>query len=259
MYFLLSPAKNLDDSPNIPLALDEYISTPALIEQSFELIKTLKTHDVIDTQELMKVSGKIAQLTVNRHQAWVYPFDERGKPAVYLFNGDVYTGLQAKTFNQDEMLYLNQHLGILSGLYGILKPLDNILPYRLEMGTKLKTSHHDDLYTYWGNSITDIINQRIIESGSDILINLASDEYFRSVNTKNINATIITPKFLDYKNGDYKIISFYAKKARGMMMNFATRKQITNPKDLQSFCDDGYYFDSAESSKTVWVFKRNQF
>ena len=127
------------------------------------------------------------------------------------------------------------------------------------MGTKLKTAHHDDLYTYWGNAITYVVNQRIKESGSDILINLASDEYFRSVNTKNINATIITPKFLDYKNGDYKIISFYAKKARGMMMNFATREQITNPKDLQSFYDDGYYFDSAESSETVWVFKRNQF
>lgn len=258
MYFLLSPAKNLDDSPSTPLALDEYLSTPALIQRSLPLIKTLKNYDVIDTQELMHVSAKIAELTVRRHQSWVYPFDERAKPAVYLFNGDVYTGLQAKNFNKDEMLYLNQHLGILSGLYGILKPLDNILPYRLEMGTKLKTDHSDDLYTYWGNDITQVINERIKQSGSDVLINLASDEYYRSVNPKNIQATIITPKFLDYKNGDYKIISFYAKKARGMMMNFATKNQLTDPKDLQAFCDDGYYFDSTNSSQTAWLFKRNQ-
>lgn len=257
MYCLISPAKNLDEKTAIPFNVDNHLSEPILINHAIELMKTLKNKDVIDLQELMGVSAKIAELNVVRNQNWAYPFGNNKKPAIYLFDGDVYTGLDAYSLNHDEILYLNQHLGILSGLYGILKPLDNMLPYRLEMGTKLKTPHADDLYSYWGDEITDIINHNIKNSGSDVLINLASNEYFKAINNAKIKADIITPKFLDQKNGQYKIISFYAKKARGMMMNFCAKNQITNPDELKNFDMDGYYFDEKASSDDEWVFKRD--
>lgn len=258
MYLLLSPAKNLDEKSALPFHVNDYLSNPILIEQSIELMSTLKQKDSIDLQELMSISDKIAQLNVQRNQNWTYPFNENKKPSVYLFDGDAYKGLDAYSLNSDEILYLNKHLGILSGLYGILKPLDNILPYRLEMGTKLKTPNANDLYEYWGDMITDVINERIKESGSDILINLASGEYFGAVKTNKINAQIITPKFLDYKNGQYKIISFYAKKARGMMTRFACVNNIQNPDDLKTFDMEGYYFDEQASGHDEWIFKRNE-
>ncbi|MDO4895988.1 MAG: peroxide stress protein YaaA [Moraxella sp.] len=258
MYCLISPAKNLDEKTTPPFHLDSHLSNPILINHAIELMKTLKNKDVIDLQELMGISAKIAELNVIRNQNWVYPFGDNKKPAIYLFDGDVYTGLDAYSLNVDEILYLNRHLGILSGLYGILKPLDNMLAYRLEMGTKLKTSHADDLYGYWGDTITDIINDNIKNSGSDILINLASGEYFKAVNTAKIHADIITPKFLDQKNGQYKIISFYAKKARGMMMNYCAKNQIEDPNELKNFDMDGYYFDEKASSHDEWVFKRDE-
>lgn len=258
MYFLLSPAKNLDEKTPVPLPLDDQYSQPALIEHAIDLAKTLKTKDVLDLQELMHISARIAELNVARNAAWAYPFDDSAKPAAYLFDGDVYTGLDAYALNQAEMMYLNQHLGILSGLYGLLKPLDLMLPYRLEMGTKFKTEHADDLYEYWGDTITDLINQRIQESGSDVLVNLASTEYYGAVKPNKINARIITPKFLDQKNGKYKIISFYAKKARGLMVNFATKNNIQDPEMLKNFDTDGYYFDESLSTDDEWVFKRDE-
>lgn len=258
MYFLLSPAKNLDEKTPLPLTLDTHFSQPALIDDAIALMKELKKCDVIDIQELMSVSAKIAELNVLRNQAWAYPFDDTAKPAAYLFDGDVYTGLDAYQLSQDEILYLNQHLGILSGLYGLLKPLDLMLAYRLEMGTKFKTPNADNLYQYWGDTITTLINERIAQSGSDVLINLASNEYYGAVNPKKINAHIITPKFVDHKNGQYKVISFYAKKARGMMVNFAAKNHITSPDDLKGFDYDGYYFDEAGSDERNWLFKRDE-
>ena len=258
MYFLLSPAKNLDETTPIPLPLTNHYSNPALIQQAATLMHTLKHCDAIDIQELMGVSSKIGELNALRNQAWAYPFDERAKPAVYLFAGDVYTGLNAYHLTQDEILYLNQHLGILSGLYGLLKPLDLMLAYRLEMGTKFKTPHADNLYQYWGDTITHLVNERIAQSGSDVLINLASNEYYKVINPKKIHATIITPTFLDQKNDQYKVVSFYAKKARGMMVNFAATHNISKPKDLQAFDYDGYYFDKQSSDEHTWVFKRDK-
>ncbi|MDO4442150.1 MAG: peroxide stress protein YaaA [Moraxella sp.] len=258
MYFLLSPAKNLDEKTALPIDIAEHISEPTLIEQAIDLMKTLKTKDVLDLQELMHISAKIAELNVARNHAWAYPFDESAKPAVYLFDGDVYTGLDAYSLDKDEILYLNKHLGILSGLYGLLKPLDNMLPYRLEMGVKFKTPNADNLYQYWGDTITDLINERIKDSGSDVLINLASNEYYGAVNPAKIDADIITPKFLDQKNGQYKIVSFYAKKARGMMVNYACTHGITDPEALKGFDTDGYYFDEKLSSDDEWVFKRDE-
>ncbi|MCL1623250.1 peroxide stress protein YaaA [Moraxella sp. Tifton1] len=258
MYFLLSPAKNLDEKTPVPLSLDTQYSQPALIEHAIDLMTTLKTKDVIDLQELMHISANIAQLNVMRNQAWTYPFDHAAKPAAYLFDGDVYTGLDAYALNQEQMLYLNKHLGILSGLYGLLKPLDLMMPYRLEMGTKLKVGDADDLYHHWGDLITNLVNQRIHESGDDVLVNLASNEYYKAINPQKINASIITPKFLDQKNGQYKIISFYAKKARGLMVNFAAKNTITNPEHLKNFDVDGYYFDDLASTDTEWIFKRDE-
>ncbi len=218
----------------------------------------LKQYDNIELQELMNISDKIAQLNTVRHQHWSYPFNHNAKPAIYLFNGDVYQGLDADSLNKNEILYLNHHMGILSGLYGLLKPLDLILAYRLEMGIKLKINQKDNLYQFWDNHITNLINQILKENNFNTLINLASEEYFKVVNKQKIHADIITPKFLDYKNGQYKIISFYAKKARGMMTRFIAQNQLENPEDLKAFNQDGYYFSASQSDKNTWVFLRNE-
>lgn len=258
MYFLLSPAKNLDEKIPVPIDVSNHYSQPTLIKHTSELMSHLKHYDAIDLQELMNISAKIAQTNVMRNQAWVYPFADNAKPAVYLFAGDVYTGLDAHHLSQNEILYLNKHLGILSGLYGLLKPLDLIMAYRLEMGTKFKTPHANDLYEFWQDIITDLVNERIQQSGSNILINLASNEYYSAINPKKINATIITPKFFDQKNGQYKIISLYAKKARGMMVNFASKHGIVEPQALKTFDTDGYYFDEYASDEHTWIFKRDE-
>lgn len=256
MYFLISPAKNLDEKTPVPLDVSAHLTTPELIDDAMTLMHTLKDCDAIDLQELMGVSAKIAELNVMRNQRWAYPFDDSAKPAVYLFDGDVYTGLDAYTLGADEIGYLNTHLGILSGLYGLLRPLDLMLPYRLEMGTKFKTPQADNLYQFWGDRITDVINARIDESGSQVLVNLASSEYFGAVNPKKINARIITPRFEDEKNGKFKVISFYAKKARGLMVNYAATHGITEPDALKAFDVDGYYFAADVSDDNTWVFRR---
>lgn len=258
MYFLLSPAKNLDEKTPVPLPLSDHYSTPALIDQASTLMHTLKDCDVIDLQELMGISAKIAEQNVLRNQNWTYPFDDTAKPAVYLFDGDVYTGLDAYKLNAAQIAYLNDHLGILSGLYGLLKPLDLMLPYRLEMGTKFKTPNADNLYQFWGDAITDLINERMRQSGFDTLINLASNEYYGAVNPAKIDARIITPRFEDQKNGQYKVISFYAKKARGLMVNYAATNQITDVDQLKNFDSDGYYFVPESSDETHWLFRRDE-
>lgn len=258
MYFLLSPAKNLNEKDAVPLPLDTHYSTPALIEQAIELMHTLKQCDAIDLQELMHISAKIAELNVSRNHAWQFPFGDNAKPAAYLFDGDVYTGLDAYRLSTDEMLYLNEHLGILSGLYGLLKPLDLMLPYRLEMGTKFKTPNADNLYQFWDNIITDLINDTMAKNNHQTLINLASSEYFGAVNDKAINARIITPRFEDQKNGVYKVISFYAKKARGLMVNYAAKNGLTEPESLKQFDSEGYYFCPEESNDKTWVFRRDE-
>ncbi len=206
----------------------------------------------------MNISDKIAQLNTVRHQHWSYPFNYNAKPAIYLFNGDVYQGLDVDSLNKNEILYLNHHMGILSGLYGLLKPLDLILAYRLEMGIKLKINQKDNLYQFWDNHITNLINQILKENNFNTLINLASEEYFKVVNKQKIHADIITPKFLDYKNGQYKIISFYAKKARGMVARFIAQNQLENPEDLKAFNQDGYYFSASQSDENTWIFLRNE-
>lgn len=258
MYFVLSPAKSLNETDAIPLNLGNYYSQPTLINESAELIKLLKAKDPIDLQELMSISSELATLNTERNQAWQQPFTtDNAKPASYLFDGDVYTGLDSYSMDKATILYLNEHLGILSGLYGLLKPLDLMQPYRLEMGTKLKNKRGDNLYEFWGEQVTDAINKQMTDSDDKVLINLASNEYFKAVKKKALDAQIITPRFEDEKNGTYKVISFYAKKARGLMVKYAADNKLTTAEQLKKFDLAGYYYVDKLSDDTTWTFRRD--
>ena len=262
MYFLLSPAKSLNETDAIPVNLGNYYSQPELIEHSQTLMKILKAKEPIDLQEMMSISDDLAQLNAKRNQDWAWsdtePFtDDNAKPAGYLFDGDVYTGLDMYQMDKDTAIYVNKHLGILSGLYGVLKPLDLIQPYRLEMGTKLKNERGDNLYEFWGEEVTNTINARMADSNDNVLVNLASNEYFKSVKKKTLNAEIITPRFEDEKNGQYKVISFYAKKARGLMVKYAADNKLTNAEQLKQFDLAGYYYVDDASDEKTWVFRRD--
>ncbi|PYE38194.1 peroxide stress protein YaaA [Psychrobacter fozii] len=264
MYFLLSPAKSLNEADAIPLNLGNYYSQPELIEHSQVLMQVLKSKEPIDLQELMGISNDLAQLNATRNQQWHWskeqPFTDNtnaAKPAGYLFDGDVYTGLDMYHMDKDTTIYVNEHLGILSGLYGVLKPLDLIQPYRLEMGTKLKNERGNNLYEFWGEEVTEIINARMADSDDKTLVNLASNEYFKSVKKKALNADIITPRFEDEKNGQYKVISFYAKKARGLMVKYAADNKLTNAEQLKPFDLAGYYYCEAASDDKTWTFRRD--
>lgn len=262
MYFLLSPAKSLNEKDAVPVNLGNYYSQPELIEHSQVLMKNLKAKEPIDLQELMSISDDLAQLNAKRNQDWAWsenePFtDNNAKPAGYLFDGDVYSGLDMYHMDKETAIYINEHLGILSGLYGVLKPLDLIQPYRLEMGTKLKNERGDNLYEFWGEAVTDVINARMADSDDKVLINLASNEYFKVIKKKALNAEIITPRFEDEKNGQYKVISFYAKKARGLMVKYAADNQLTNAEQLKQFDLAGYYYVDDLSDDKTWTFRRD--
>ena len=263
MYFLLSPAKSLNEKDALPVNLGNYYSQPGLIEHSQVLMKNLKAKEPIDLQELMSISDDLAQLNAKRNQDWAWsenePFtDNNAKPAGYLFDGDVYSGLDMYHMDKETAIYVNEHLGILSGLYGVLKPLDLIQPYRLEMGTKLKNERGDNLYEFWGEAVTDTINARMADSDDKVLVNLASNEYFKVIKKKALNAEIITPRFEDEKNGQYKVISFYAKKARGLMVKYAADNKLTNAEQLKQFDLAGYYYVDELSDDKTWVFRREE-
>ena len=263
MYFLLSPAKSLNEKDALPVNLGNCYSQPELIEHAQGLMKDLKAKEPIDLQELMSISDDLAQLNAKRNQDWAWstnsPFTgDNAKPAGYLFDGDVYTGLDMYHMDKDTAIYVNEHLGILSGLYGVLKPLDLIQPYRLEMGTKLKNERGDNLYEFWGEEVTKTINARMADSEDKVLINLASNEYFKVIKKKALNAQIITPRFEDEKNGQYKVISFYAKKARGLMVKYAADNKLTNVGHLKQFDLAGYYYVDELSDDKTWTFRRDK-
>ena len=263
MYFLLSPAKSLNEKDAVPVNLGNYYSQPDLIEHAQVLMKNLKAKEPIDLQELMSISDDLAQLNAKRNQDWAWstnsPFTgDNAKPAGYLFDGDVYTGLDMYHMDKDTAIYVNEHLGILSGLYGVLKPLDLIQPYRLEMGTKLKNERGDNLYEFWGEEVTKTINARMADSEDKVLINLASNEYFKVIKKKALNAVIITPRFEDEKNGHYKVISFYAKKARGLMVKYAADHKLTKAEQLKQFDLAGYYYVDELSDDNTWTFRRDE-
>ena len=256
MLLVISPAKNLDyDTP----ATTERYTQPQHLDHAGQLIQQLRDYSVQDIAELMKLSDKLSALNVARYESWSQPFTtDNAKQAVLAFNGDVYSGLNAEDFSDDELTFAQQHLRILSGLYGVLKPLDLMQPYRLEMGTKLPNSRGKDLYAFWGNVVTDDLNTAMAETDQPVLINLASNEYFKSVKPKELNARLITPVFKDWKNGQYKIISFYAKKARGLMCRYAIKNQITDAEQLKNFDLDGYQYDASLSKDDTWVFTRKE-
>lgn len=253
MYFLISPAKALDEETPKP----NYHTTKAeFLTQSQALIQQLQSLTPQDIASLMKLSDALSELNYQRYQDWQLPMTESAKQALFLFKGDVYKGIEASTLSESKVAYLQQSLGILSGLYGLLRPLDDILPYRLEMGTALANAKGKNLYAFWGDSITQKVNERLLASGSKTLINLASNEYFKVIQPKNIQGQVITPIFKDWKNGQYKIISFYAKKARGMMVRYAADNLAEEPDALKYFDYGGYHFAPELSDEHNWVFTR---
>ena len=256
MLALISPAKTLDYETALPTDVH---TLPRLLTHSQQLIDSSRQLSATQIADLMKVSEKIAQLNVARFKDWQPEFNfSNARQAVFAFKGDVYTGLDAYALNDSQIEYAQQHLRMLSGLYGLLRPLDLMMPYRLEMGTKLHNVRGHNLYQFWDHHITDLINQDLANAESELLLNLASDEYYKSVNVAEIRAEIIKPVFLDQKNGKYKVISFYAKKARGLMARYMIENQLQRIEDLKSFNLDGYYFDSGSSIHGELVFKRDE-
>ncbi|TPW55602.1 peroxide stress protein YaaA [Morganella morganii] len=254
MLLTISPAKTLDyDSP---LATERH-TQPELLAQSEALMETCRKLTPADIGSLMHISDKLAGLNAARFGEWQPDFTpDNARQAILAFKGDVYTGMQAETFSEADFDFAQQHLRMLSGLYGVLRPLDLMQPYRLEMGTKLANPRGKDLYAFWGDIITDNLNQALAAQGDNVLVNLASDEYFKAVKPEKLNAVIIKPVFLDEKNGKYKVISFYAKKARGLMSRFIIQNRLTQPSQLMEFNLDGYRFDESQSGERELVFTR---
>lgn len=256
MLSVISPAKTLDfETP----ATSATHSQPDFLDHSQQLIDILRNYSPQQLSELMSISDKLAGLNAARFGEWQLPFTPaNAKPAAQAFQGDVYTGLEAASFSDDDNAFAQRHLRILSGLYGLLRPLDLIQPYRLEMGTRLPNPAGKDLYAFWRDTLTPALDQAIAESGSKVLVNLASNEYFKSIDTKRLDARIITPVFKDEKNGQFKIISFYAKKARGLMAAWMIRERLNDPEALTQFDVAGYAFNPAMSDGDTLVFTRNE-
>jgi hypothetical protein len=254
MLLVVSPAKKLDFET--PLATDEF-TQPTLLEHSQELIERCVQLSPDQIASLMKLSDKLAGLNAARFGEWSQPFTPtNARQAVLAFNGDVYTGLDAVSFSEEDFNFAQQHFRILSGLYGLLKPLDLIQAYRLEMGTRLDNKRGTNLYQFWGDIITNELNKSLTDQNTDVLLNLASTEYFKSVKKKSLNANIITPQFKDWKNGQYKMISFFAKKARELMARYVIQNQITDIAKVKEFDLGGYGFNAEFSKGNDWVFTR---
>ncbi|WP_427183833.1 peroxide stress protein YaaA [Bordetella bronchialis] len=256
MLFLLSPAKKLDyDSP---LGTDLH-TQPLFVDHAAALIKVLKKKSAEDIAELMDLSPALAELNVRRYGAWKPKFtQENARPAILAFNGDVYEGLQAPTLTQPQLQWAQDHIAILSGLYGVLRPLDLMQPYRLEMGTRLETPRGKNLYEFWGADIAEYLNERLEGVKKPIVVNLASEEYFKSVDLKALKARVVQCVFQEWKNGAYKIISFSAKRARGLMARYAIQHKIATPEKLQAFDSEGYAYDASVSTADKLVFRRKQ-
>jgi hypothetical protein len=255
MLMLISPAKNLDYDT---APVTDIHTQPDYIEQAQLLIDELKQLAPHDISELMHISDKLGQLNFSRYHSWENQFSfDNAKQAVLAFNGDVYGGLDAQSFNEAQFAFAQQHLRILSGLYGLLKPLDLMQPYRLEMGTKFENQRGKNLYAFWGDMITDAVNTQLQRLESKELLNLASNEYFKVIKPKKLEARVITPVFKELKNGQYKIISFYAKKARGLMAGYVIRQGIERAEDIKQFDCEGYAYAEDLSTADQWVFTRD--
>jgi len=254
MLIVISPAKTLDyDSP---LPTTEF-TRPTLLKDSAQLVETMREYGPDDLVALMKISPKLGELNAQRYLDWSTPFNlKNARQAIFAFKGDVYTGLDASSLSVDDIEFAQQHLRILSGLYGLLRPLDLMQAYRLEMGTSLNNPRGNDLYEFWQGKITNAVNRQLKALNTKVLVNLASNEYFKSIKSGKLKAEIITPVFKDEKNGKYRFMSFYAKKARGLMSAYAIKKRISDVDQLKKFRVEGYRYDRKSSTATEWVFLR---
>lgn len=256
MLVTLSPSKGQNFDFPMP---DADYSVPAQLDQSQILIDELRDYAPPQIESLMSISENLANLNFERFQQFHTPFNpENAKPALFAFKGDVYSGIDSASFTKDDLSYAQDHLRILSGLYGALRPMDLIQPYRLEMKTKLKNPRGTNLYEFWGDQITDSLNAVLAEQEAAVLVNLASNEYYKSVKTKQIKGRILNIDFKETKDGKTRIIAFYAKKARGMMADFIIRNRIESPEGIKDFDTAGYQYSAALSSKDKWVFERPQ-
>ena len=256
MLVVISPAKSLDFDSK---PTTKKFSQPQFLDQSQQLVDIMAKKSPLALRRLMKISPALAELNAERYQNWSPPFKPaNAKQAVQAFMGDVYLGLEASSLTEKQLEYAQQHLRILSGLYGVLRPLDLIQPYRLEMGTKMKVKSAKNLYHFWDPEITDNINKELQAIDSNILLNLASNEYFKSIKTAKLDAEIITPKFLDWSNGQYRMIGYFAKKARGQMARWVIRNKAKTVKKLLQYTGDGYSFSEQDSTASVPVWVRRQ-
>lgn len=255
MLFILSPAKSLDYES--PLSGQPH-TPPLFVKQSKALIEVLRDFSPLQIAQLMDLSDTLSGLNVARYQAWsARATDKNARQALLAFNGDVYDGLQARTLDADALAWAQDHVCILSGLYGVLRPLDRMQPYRLEMGTALATPQGANLYRFWGAQIAQYLNQRLAADASPVIVNLASQEYFKAVDLKTLKARVLECVFEDHKNGKYKVISFFAKRARGLMARYAVTQRLVLPQQLQGFDLEGYAFAGASSSADRFVFRRH--
>jgi uncharacterized protein len=254
VLIVISPAKKLDFDNPAPF---ETHTKADFLKESQRLINTLRMLSELDLMELMNLSSKLSKLNFDRYYTWSTPFNlENAKQSIFAFRGDVYAGLDADSLNQNDLDFAQNHLRILSGLYGFLKPMDLMQPYRLEMGTRLVTERGKNLYEFWGEMITNGLNKALKAQGDEILINLASQEYFKSVKPKKLQGKIITPAFKELKNGHYKMIGIYAKKARGLLSRYIIQNKISQPDEIKSFDLDGYVFRESFSDDQNFIFTR---
>ena len=254
MFVLLSPAKTLIEPP----AVDGPATTePALLDEAEQLVQTTRAMSPETLKSLMGISDKLAALNHQRFQSWSRPFTpQNARQALLSFNGDVYHGLDAASLSDDDLTWADDHVGILSGLYGLLRPLDLMQPYRLEMGSKLETTRGADLYAWWGDRITNVVNHRI--NGAGAVVNLASNEYWRSIQPDQLTVPVVTPVFRDIKEGKSRTLAFFAKRARGAMTRWIIQQRATDVDQLKSCDAMGYTYDPDQSTDTRWVFSRPQ-
>lgn len=256
MLMLLSPAKKLDYDSSVRTTLH---TQPQFVPQAEALIKVLRTKSADDISKLMSLSDALAELNVQRYAQWQPSFDlSNSRQAILAFNGDVYEGLEAPSLSDKQLEWAQEHLAILSGLYGVLRPLDLMQAYRLEMGTKLKNDQGSNLYAYWGAQLAQYLNGRLESHKKPWVLNLASEEYFKAVDRKALKANVVQAVFQDEKNGAWKVISFHAKRARGLMARYVIENRIQDAAALQGFDSEGYRFAQAESTDDKLVFRRKE-
>ncbi len=254
MITIISPAKTLDYKNKVQT---KKYTQPEFLKESQELVDELKKFSSKELSKLMDVNTDLAHLNYERYLQWELPFNpSNAKQALLAFKGQVFVGLDAKTLSENDLLFAQDHFRILSGLYGVLRPLDLMQPYRLEMGTSLKNSKGENLYKFWGSKITDFLNHELSSQKKHVLVNLASNEYFKAVVPKKIKGEIITPVFKEAKGNDFKVIAVYAKTARGLMSRFIIENRIDNPEQLKAFDSEGYLFNEELSTTNDWVFTR---